>query len=120
MSDEAVPTPLASVDDLLAADLDDSRVVVLPKLGRSVRIRGLTRDEAIKIADTKGSGEREKRMVTWAMVEPELTYQQVEAWFRKASAGDLQFLTAEIAKQSGLTDEAEKESFARFREESGA
>lgn len=117
---EPTPAPMASVEDLLAANLDDTRTVTLPKAGVSVRIRGLTRAEAIQISDTKGDGQREKRMVTMAMVEPPMTFQQVEAWFNKASAGDLQLLTDQIARQSGLVESAEKDAYARFPSEPGS
>jgi hypothetical protein len=115
----APPPAAATFDELLAGTGDDVVAVLLPKLGRTVRIRGLSRAEAIKIADTKGTADRERKMITWAMVEPALTYQQVDTWYGQASAGDLQVLTVEISRVSGMEEDADRQVARRFPDEPG-
>jgi hypothetical protein len=110
----APPPAAATLDDLLAPAGDELVDVLLPKLGKTVKIRGLTRAEAIQVAEAKGTADRERKIITWGMVQPQLTYQQVETWYRQATAGDLQVLTLEISKASGVIEGADKEEARRF------
>lgn len=121
MSKKPSPTPtdngegdvdFVSVDDLLGQDVL-YETVKIEGMG-SVELKGLTRDEAHKVVDIDDVRKREISMVTWGMSKPNMTYQQVEKWFRSAPAGQLQMVTEVISRLSGLDDDAEREAVQRF------
>lgn len=91
--------------------------VYLPGADLWVRIKALIRDEAIKVSDTKSSVDRERKIITWSLAEPAMTYQQVEQWHRTAIAGDVQVLVEAVTELSGLDDQARKRASRRFREQ---
>lgn len=97
-------------NELIAGPGERTSVV---DLGRGkVTVKGLTRGEAIQIGEAKGTLDRDRKMVSWGCVEPELTYQDVEAWQKKpGSAGEIETVSYEIARLSGMLEGAEKEAF---------
>lgn len=115
-AEDEIPT-IISADDLMAhSALAGTEPFSIPGVG-TVMIRGLSRDEALQIAETKGTRAREIKMVSWGMVEPAMTYQQVDIWFRQVQAGVIQKLSGRINQLSGLNEEAEKEAVERFRDD---
>lgn len=82
-------------------------------LGRiKVVVKSVTRTEMIKIGEAKGLLDRERKLISWGMVDPELTYQDVEAWQNQpSSAGEIEQVTRAIARMSGMLEGAKKETF---------
>lgn len=83
-----------------------------------VRLRALTRAEVHEMrAGADGpSDELERRMVSAAMVDPALTPDEVRQWQENSPAGELEPLTHEIMRLSGMAKGAPKEAMAQFRE----
>lgn len=105
-----------SKDDLIAGDEFVTEQVELKR--GVVVVRGLNRDEAIKIGDAKTTLDRDRKMVSWGCVEPELTYQDVEKWQKKpGSAGEIEKVSFVIAKLSGMLEGSEKKAYKSFADE---
>ena len=118
LDSEPAEAERATVDDFAGDEELDEADVYLPGQGKKVRIRALTRDEAIKIAEATKGRDRECKMISWSLVDPELNYQQVDRWLQRSAAGDAQVLADAIAELSGLGAGARKEETQRFRGES--
>lgn len=86
----------------------------------TVLIRALSRDEALRITAKKdmSTQDRERHMLVAAMVDPPMDWRDVCAWQERAHAGDMERLTTEIARISGLLPEQAKEETVRFPGES--
>lgn len=81
----------------------------------TVRIRGLNRDEALRLSEANlTTKERERQMLVAAMVTPTMDYKDVSRWQLKAQAGDIEKLTTRIAYLSGMLPEQQKEETVRF------
>lgn len=82
--------------------------VPIPGLG-TVTVRGLSRYELHLV--NKGTDEAaviERRMLAHAMVDPELTVDDVEQWQRCSAAGELTLVTEAVQRLSGLGEGADK------------
>lgn len=86
----------------------------------TIRVRALTREEAIQVGDLKSTLDRERRMLTMAMVQPAMTIQDVQQWQRISPAAELEKVTTVIARISGMLPEEAKEATERFPEEPGS
>lgn len=83
--------------------------VEIPGVG-TVRVRGLTRAEVLKVrkaTDSENmSGDRalvlERKLIATAMVDPVLTEAEVCQWQEKATAGELEPVIAKLQELSGL------------------
>lgn len=82
--------------------------------GAVVRVRGLSRGEVYLMQKTKADGgiqdeaAWERRMVHLALLQPELTEEQVGEWQQGPAGGDLEELTDKIRELSKLGQGAEK------------
>lgn len=84
--------------------------VEIPGAG-TVTVRGLSRYELHMAGKgTEDAGLVERRMVAAAMVDPELTVADVEAWQKAAPAGEFKAVTEKIRDLSGLAEGADKSS----------
>lgn len=93
----------------------NQREVALPS-GASVVVRGLTRQEALAVdGEEMLAAELERQMLAWALVDPEMTEDEVGAWQAVASAGELVPLVDAILDLSGMTKEAPNRAARRFR-----
>lgn len=117
MSEGAKDGEVLSLEDLFANSAGDKSVPFHIDGVGTVLLRSLNRDEALQIAETKSTRAREIKMVSWGMVEPAMTYQQVETWFSQAKFGVIQKLSDQIHVISGMNDKAEAQSVERFRDE---
>jgi len=99
-------------DALLAKRLTTEELDV-PDVG-TIKIRALTRSEALQLGDKKNTVERERHILVCAMVDPEMTYQDVKAWQDNATPGELEVITTAIARLSGMLDTSAKEVTGRF------
>lgn len=90
--------------------------VELPTLGGSVKVRPLTRAEAMKLNGVElEAAEMECRLLALAMVEPKLTEDQVRQWQEVSPAGELEPVGETIIRISGMDKVAGKQAYADFR-----
>lgn len=82
--------------------------VELPGVG-VIRVRALSRAEALRVTDTEMPVTRmEQLLLSMAMVDPEMSEQDVAEWQAAASAGELEPVTEVIKRLSGLAEKAAK------------
>lgn len=93
--------------------------VEIPDVG-TVRVRGLTREEAISARKATDSldnidGARvlvlERKMLALAMIDPALTEDEVAEWQRGSPAGELEPVVLKIQELSGMLDDAAKGAY---------
>lgn len=103
---------------LLEARLSEKEIPV-PGLGTIV-IRALSREEALALTDDKNMStkERERRLLVAAMVDPEVDHKDVVRWQKSAPAGEIEMITTEVARLSGMLEGQAKEETVRFPDES--
>lgn len=102
---------------LLATRKVETEEVELPQLGGTVRVRALTRSEALQVRGTLRSEEEQERvLLAVAMVEPTMTEDEIGEWQAAAPAGELQPVAAAILRLSGLTQTAVKDAMRTFRD----
>lgn len=104
----------------LFADRIPRDTVEIPGIG-TVTVRGLSRYE-LQLAgkNTEDASVIERRMVSYAMVEPALTETEVEQWQRVSPAGELAPVTEKIRDLSGLKPGGEKDAYKSVRDEPDA
>lgn len=79
-------------------------------------VRALNREEARQVAAAKDQAERDRRLLSLGIVDPELTADDVDAWSAAAPAGELEDVSLEIAKLSKMMPDDPKEQYKSFRE----
>lgn len=84
--------------------------VEIPGVGE-VRVRALTRGEALKVKGTHDVAEVEQKVLAWAMVEPEMTEADVKAWQEASPAGELQVVFDAVLRLSGMEKHADKAAY---------
>lgn len=95
------------------------RDVELPGVG-TVRVRGLTRGEIIEIS--KGvdvARDMEPHSLSLAMLDPQLTEDEVRQWIAVAPFGEIETLTQVVNELSGIKGRADKEAYKSPGERSG-
>ncbi len=82
--------------------------VEIPGVG-TVTVRGISRYE-LQLAGkgTEDSGLIERRLLAMAIVDPELTESDIEAWQKCAPAGELKPVVDRFRELSGLNEGAQK------------
>jgi len=93
---------------LFAASLPE-RDVPVGDLG-TVRVRGLSRLESLKIRDVP-EGEREAHIIRMGLVDPVLTLDEVYKWQNAAAAGVFEPIATAIGELSGLLESSEKDAY---------
>lgn len=102
-----------SKDDLLKARFGVEDVEI-PGVG-TVKVRALTRGQALQVQGVELSvAEMERKLISWAMVEPTLTEDEVGVWQDGSPAGELQVITDAILRLSGMEKHAAREAMKRF------
>lgn len=92
---------------LLAARLPTDEVSI-PGVG-TITIRGLSRYELLLAGKgTEDAALIERRMLSYAMVDPVLTVDEVAAWQKASPAGELGPVTTKMRELSGLAEGAGK------------
>lgn len=90
-------------------------VITLPGIG-DVRVRGLSRSEALSLSKVKDDPEAlEQLIVRLGLVEPALTADEVKAWFDVAPAGLIDPLVEAVQRLSGLGEGAPKSGLPEVR-----
>lgn len=83
-------------------------VVTLPS-GGQVKIRGLSRNEAIGVQEREGAAARDNYVVATGLVDPAMSEDDVAAWGElPGGAGDLVEISREISRLSGMSEGAGK------------
>lgn len=109
----------ASFDDLMAATAADQFEEWALPSGKRVRIRPLTRAEHLWIGKgTEDADEIEARMISKALIEPSLTFEQAKKWQKAAASADVSAITDKIRDLSGFGQGADKSRLRDVRSES--
>lgn len=117
--DASAPAQLVDKSVLLAGG-NDELVDVWLSIG-IVRIRPLTRLEVMRDHGKKSVAQIEAEMIVTAVVEPPFSIEEVKRWQRVSIAGgDIEHLSNEINRISGLSEGAGKEATQRFPDEPDA
>lgn len=117
-------TKILSVEDILGATQLEERMVEIPELGGSVKIREFDKGRQqwirTQAKDRRtgklDEGKLELLMFAYGVVEPVFTVEQVEG-LRKVKSAILDRVLKEISAISGLTDEAVEEEAENFPSE---
>lgn len=81
----------------------------------TVKVRGLSRAEALEIQKvTGGVAAIERKLLSLAMVDPALTEDEVAQWQRASVAGELDPVTNKVAELSGMNEGADKKAWKEF------
>ena len=109
---------MISKEQLLKARLPEQEVLVD---GGSLRIRGLSRAEAARLARFKADPDAgEVWLLTVAIVDPQLSEDEVRTWMQSAPNDEVTAVLDAVFEISGLKEAALKAAAKRFRNESGA
>jgi hypothetical protein len=84
--------------------------VEIPGVG-TVRVRALSRAEAMVVSGVNGAAAMERKTLHLGMVDPQLTEAEVGQWQKAAPAGDLQIVNQRIAELSGMVEGSDKATF---------
>lgn len=111
---------------LLAGDGSDSETRLVDTHAGKVTVRALTRSEVMHLNKGRELGkidiaQFECKMVALALVEPQVTEDEVHAWQeRERAGGALADITDVIAEMSGLSQGAQKSRVSRARKRARA
>lgn len=92
--------------------------VEIPGVG-TVRVRGLSRIEAMHVQAANGAEATERRILALGMVDPALTEADAGRWQKASPAGELEPVTTRIAELSGIDQGAAKSAYKSIRDEPG-
>lgn len=84
----------------------------------TVRVRGLSRMEALLLNKIDDVEAKERRILVYGLVDPVLTDAEVRRWQQASVAGELEPVTRVIAELSGILPESAKEAYKSLRDES--
>lgn len=87
--------------------------VEVPGIG-TVRVRGLSRAEAMAVNGAKGTEATERRMLHFGLVDPQLSEAEAGRWMDAATAGELEPVSRRIAELSGMLAGSAKEAVKEF------
>jgi hypothetical protein len=76
-------------------------VITLPG-GGQVKVRGLTRDEALAVRDRDTVGAKDNFVIATGLVDPALTEDDVAAWAATGDVGDMTTISEAISRLSGM------------------
>lgn len=94
--------------------------VDVPGLG-TVRVRALSRVEAMIVEGVKGTEAKERKMISLGLIDPDdMTEHEVGEWMRVGSAGELDPVSRRIGELSGMLAESPKSGVPGDGDESDA
>lgn len=94
--------------------------VDVPGLGVTVRVRGLSRAEAMQIQKLEGTAAIERAMLAMALVDPQLSEGEVRQWQEAAPAGELEPITDKVAELSGMKQDSAKDAYKELASDNDA
>lgn len=103
-------------EQILARKLGND-VVTLPD-GSTVAIRAVSHKLVLASQQMADPNERTAFLISAAMTDPALSYEDVLAWSENGDAGDIVTLTERVQELSRLTEGAGKSSVPRTRKRS--
>lgn len=86
-----------------------------------ITVRGLSRYELLLAGKGIAEGDTvmmEQRMLSMALVDPELSEDDVAAWQKHSPAGEIIPVVAKINELSGIGRDIQKEAYKSLRDES--
>jgi hypothetical protein len=104
---------MISKEELLTRKLR-AETVPLPS-GDEVRVRGLTRAEALRTAECEDTAEMEVMGLHLGMLEPSLTLDEAKQWQREGLAADVQAAARRISELSNMDPSGGKGPTSRSR-----
>lgn len=113
-----------SVEELLARRAESTtgmpeKDVTLAGLGK-VRVRSLSRAEALASKDVDERRDFEAFIIACGMVQPPMTQEQARAWLNVATPYEIEQVTDEIGTLSGVTQDAVRTAVREQLEDSDA
>lgn len=87
--------------------------VEIPGMG-TVRVRALSRKEALATQVIESVSERTAHIIALAMVDPRMSVSEVRQWMDVAIAGELEPVDGMIAELSGMTPDAGKAAYKSY------
>lgn len=78
--------------------------------GGTVAIRALTRDECLAVRDAGNLRDGDTLLISFGMVDPALTVEDVAAWAQSDNGGDLVAVSNEISVLSKMAPRSGKEA----------
>jgi hypothetical protein len=93
-------------------------VVELPDGSGTVEVRGLNRREALNIAEIDEAAERDAQLISYGLVDPQLTVDEVKAWGEEDDTGTLEHVSYRIGVLSRMVEGAGKSRVSRARKRS--
>lgn len=96
-------------------------VVDVPGIG-AVRVRGLSRIDLLTIhrADTSAPGAFERMLLARAMIDPELTEEEVGQWQEASSPHEIEAVASVVTRLSALHKDAAKDVYKEFESDPDA
>jgi hypothetical protein len=92
----------------ILAKATGGEVVTLPS-GGQVKVRGLSRDEAVELQTREGTAARDNFLIATGMTDPRMTEDDVAAWGKiEGAAGDTVAVSETITRLSGMVEGAGK------------
>lgn len=113
--------PLGNLADILAMNDVSEKVIDVPEWGCSVKIKGLTKAQQIALRKqavfrgTVDEAKMEGLLFVYGVVEPKFAPEHIDRLFEHSS-GPVDKVLLEIMRLSGMSDDADKEAEADFRE----
>lgn len=92
--------------------VDVTEDVEIPGVG-VVRVRGLSRMEMLLAGKLGEPQAMEPRVLSYAMVDPEITEGEAQHWMRTSPAGEIKPVLAAINRLSGHAENSAKEAAKR-------
>lgn len=86
--------------------------------GDEVIIRGLTRNEALRVRECATTGDMDNLMISFGLVDPVMSPEDVDAWGEGGDAGTMIRLSNRISELSGMVEGAGKSGVPRTRKRS--
>lgn len=78
----------------------------------TVRVRALSRAQALHLRGTEMSHSKlERKLLSWAMVNPPLTESEVEQWQDASVAGEIETVSEAIIRLSGMEVSSGKDAW---------
>ena len=79
-------------------------------------VRALSREEAMSLRGKEMPLQvMERRLLSLAMVDPEMTEDDVRQWQEASPAGEIETVTNAVLALSGMEVRADREAYRRFR-----
>lgn len=85
-----------------------------------VRVRGLSRFEAMHVQGMNNTVQREIETISLAMVDPAMDPAEVREWMKAGGAGEFEPVSQEIQRLSGMDRDAAKKAYKEFEEDPGS